>query len=365
MKIIFFVNIMRQARCIRRIEDFINNGYDVEVYGFDREGDNRNLPSFNHTIIGEISSKTSYYKRLIMMVNSIKSATKHQEEENAIYYIFSLDVAIAFLMSGNWNRKYIYEVSDLMELEVGNKIISNMLIKCNQFVIKQSVETIMTSPGFERFLFPSHKLNNITIIQNKLNRHIIDLHAPKQRTFDINNIVIGFTGAIRNEAIYNFVNVIGEDFPNIHLKFHGIFTDDKVYANKIKASIEKYKNIEYCGPFKNPNDFPEIYSNIDMVLSLYTAKGNDKVLEPNKLYEAIYYEKPIIVSKDTFTGDFVESQEIGFTVNGEDKNDIKNFLNSITTKDYLLRSKNCASIAKSNLIDDSSILFDKLKNILN
>ena len=81
MKIVFFVNIIRQARCIRRIEDFIKNGYDVEVYGFDREGDNRKAPTFKHNIIGNISREVSYFKRLQIMQRSIADVLKTKDKE--------------------------------------------------------------------------------------------------------------------------------------------------------------------------------------------------------------------------------------------------------------------------------------------
>lgn len=363
MRIVFFVNIIRQARCIRRIEDFINRGYEVEIYGFDREGDNRKLPSFEHTIIGRVSRTKSYFYRLKMMFKRIRDIIKSQNENN-LFYIFSLDVAIAYLLAGGLRRKYIYEVSDLMELEVNNKILSKWLVSINRFLIKKSLITIMTSPGFAHYFFKEKIPSNICIIPNKLNRKVISLQKPRPREFNPKEITIGFTGAIRNEAIYNFIEVVGVYFPNIRLNFHGIFTDDKIYSTKIQNAIAKYNNVNYFGPFKNPDDFPEIYSNIDMVLCLYTAKGNDKILEPNKLYEAIFYEKPIIVSKDTYTGKFVEDRNIGYTVNGENHEDIIRFIRSITKEDYKDKVFNCARIAKEDSIDNTDNLFNSLTNIL-
>ena len=364
MKIVFFVNIIRQARCIRRIEDFINRGYEVEVYGFDRAGDNRKLPNFHYTIIGKVSRTTSYFKRLMMMKQAIKKVMVNQDKD-VVYYIFNLDVAIAFALNGGINKKYIYEISDLMELEVGNRVVSSVLTWLNKVITRHSIETIVTSPGFKDYLFPNQKVNNISIVANKLNKNIMLLPKPRVKEFIIDDLTIGFTGAIRNEAIYNFIETVGVHFPNIKLKFHGIFTDDKIYSNKIQNAIAKYKNVSYYGPFKNPDDFPEIYSNIDMVLCLYTAKGNDRVLEPNKLYEAIYFEKPIIVSKNTFTGNFVEEKNIGYTVNGENCEDIIRFLKSITKEDYMQKVHNCSQIPKKDSIDNTDNLFYKLSNIIN
>ena len=62
-KVVFITNILRQPRCIRRIQDFIDRGYGVKVYGFDRGGDCRVLPPFAHECIGVVSNETSYLKR--------------------------------------------------------------------------------------------------------------------------------------------------------------------------------------------------------------------------------------------------------------------------------------------------------------
>lgn len=359
MKVVFFVNVIRQARCIRRIEDFIKNGYEVEVYGFDRVGDNRKLPEFAHKIIGEVSSSVSYVTRLQMMRQAIKRVIQ-KKSDDTLYFVFNLDVALAFILAGGRKKKYIYEVSDLMELEISNVLISHLLVIINRNIITHSFETIFTSHGFVEFFYGKNIPTNISVIPNKLHSKVLSLPHATPKEMSLQNLTIGFTGAIRNKSVYNFIEVVGSQFPNINLRFHGIFTDDKIFSAKIKESIAKYENVCYLGPFKNPEDFPEIYSHIDMVLCLYTAKGNDKILEPNKLYESIFYEKPIIVSANTFTGRTVESLGVGYQVDGEDRGAISSFLQSLNLEDYKKHVEKCASIQKVTLVDNPQSFFEKL-----
>lgn len=363
MQVVFFVNIIKQARCIRRISDFTNRGYQVKTYGFDRDGDNRKSPNIPHEIIGQVSRTSSYFTRLMMMRKAIKRTLKSQAND-AVYYLFSLDVAFAFFLAGGKKKRYIYEISDVMELEVSNKLLSTILRAINCYIINRSFETVMTSPGFVGYYFGNKVPSHISILPNKLNKAVLSLPKPRPKLFNPQELTIGFTGAIRNKAIYNFIEIVGQNMPNVKLRFHGIFTDDKIYGEKIKNAIEKYDNIEYLGAFKNPDDFPEIYSNIDLVLCLYTASGNDKILEPNKLYESIFFEKPIIVSKNTFTGDYVEEKGIGYAVNGESTDDVISLLKSITTESYLQRVTCCASIPKECSVDNTDAFFDKLTNKL-
>ena len=125
-KIVFITNILRQPRCIRRINDFIARDYNVKVYGFDRAGDNRALPSFEYECIGINSNEDSYPKRLLKMKESISKVIL-REGKDSVFYIFSLDNAIAARLAYR-NLLYIYEISDLMELQINNRILSNSTI---------------------------------------------------------------------------------------------------------------------------------------------------------------------------------------------------------------------------------------------
>ena len=62
---------------------------------------------------------------------------------------------------------------------------------------------------------------------------------------------------------------------------------------------------------------------------------------------------------------FVEEKNIGYTVNGENCEDIIRFLKSITKEDYMQKVHNCSQIPKKDSIDNTDNLFYKLSNILN
>lgn len=358
-RIVFIVNILRQARCIRRINDFIDKGYNVKVYAFDRQGDDRVLPGFNYTILGVNKSQESYVKRLSMMRNKISSLIKEEGKE-CVYYIFSLDVAIATLLSLK-KIKYFYEVSDLMELEQSNPIVSKSLIVINRFILKKSILNILTSEGFLDFYYPQGAdLHKNIVIPNKLNRKCLELPFPTAKSFNENNIMFSFTGAIRSQSLYQIIKTVGE-MKKHEFHLYGIYADDE--ADLFKDLVQKYSNVYYHGPFKNPNDFPSIYSKVDIVICYYRTYENDIYLEPNKLYESIFYEKPIVVAKDTFLGNKVQSLNIGYVIKADTYSEIDNFINSITHDDYDAKVNVMRGIEKDKAIDDTSMLFEKINLI--
>lgn len=66
-------------------------------------------------------------------------------------------------------------------------------------------------------------------------------------------------------------------------------------------SLKDINNIFFHGAFKNPIDLPKIYSKIDFIVATYdTTTLNPQYAEPNKIYEAIFFRTPIIVSYNSY-----------------------------------------------------------------
>lgn len=361
-KIVFIVNVLRQARCVRRIEDFIAKGYDVRVYGYNRQGGKTDQLSYENTLLATISMDMSYLGRLKLMRKTIKQVIE-KEGADCVYYLFNYDVALAFL-SLNRKSKYIYEISDLMELMVGNAFVKKTLVRLNKWMMNNSELNVFTSEGFLNYYYKEKEDRSRTIVlPNKLNKKCLTFPYPKATIFDETNIKFSFTGAIRSEALYKFINVVGESGKH-EMHLYGVYTDDKVFATKIKESVDKYSNVFYHGKFLNPDDFPKIYSNVDVVVSLYTDSDNDKYLEPNKLFEALFYRKPIIVADNTFLGDKVKSLNAGYTIAISDINSYKNIISEITSDSYEAKRTSIATLQPEYSIDDPSELFEKVKKII-
>ena len=360
-KIVFIVNVLRQARCVRRIEDFISRGYDVRVYGYNRQGGKTSELSYPTTLLETISLDMSYTSRIKMMRRTIKTVIE-KEGKDSVYYLFNYDVALAFL-SLNRKAKYVYEISDLMELMVGNPLLKKVLIAINKKMMKGALLNVFTSHGFLDFYYKQGEDRSRTIVlPNKLNKKCLDLPFPEPTKFNPDNIRFSFTGAIRSEALYHFVKTVAE-MGKHEMHLFGVYSDDKSYSEKIKGLVDKYDNIFYHGKFNNPSDFPDIYSKIDIVVSLYTASDNDKYLEPNKLYEAIFYEKPIIVADNTFLGDTVKKKNIGYCFDVDNILGYISLINGITQDSYKEKCHAASMIPKKDSIDNPQELFNFMAKI--
>jgi glycosyltransferase involved in cell wall biosynthesis len=127
---------------------------------------------------------------------------------------------------------------------------------------------------------------------------------------------------------------------------------------------EMYNNVFYHGRFKNPEDLPVIYKNIDLLLCAYDYRiDNVRYAEPNKLYESIYFRKPIIVSSNTFLAKKVSDLGIGYHLDSLDNNAIISFIQNITLESIETKRDACSDISQEECIINDQLLFSRIRNI--
>jgi len=356
MKIIFILNTISHQRCIKRIEEFVENGFDVEVYGFDRYSTNPYQGNITITTIGNIHNSMNYFRRIFIIWKSLRKIINKKGEY--VYYYFNLDIAsIAYFIKKN---HYMYEESDLMYTYIKNQIIRHLFKKIDKFIIEKSIETVLTSEGFLNYLYGNKLPQNISVISNRLNKKIVNIPSNLQKNHQFpHQLRIGFVGGIRYHSILNFASVFIEKYPLYEFHFWGNPSRnmrDRFYA------LQKFTNVYFHGTFINPKDLPIIYSTIDLVLSTYDVEhDNVKYAEPNKLYEAIYFETPIIVSKDTFLAQKVEKMGVGYAIDPLKNDEIIHFIGHLTVEDLNNKIASCKRIEKMDMINENPNFFLKIR----
>lgn len=312
-KVIFIVNSIDNQRCRKRVEEFRSNGYTVQVYGI-----NRGLKTSvweDCEIIATYENKMAYRNRTKILTDALKKVfKKHKEEKDAIWYYFGMDIA----MFGWWynrGRKFIYEESDLVHTYMSKKVAILFMEIVDKFIISRSALTVLTSEGFAEYHYPRKRPKNLVIKPNKLNPQVVNVPDVPEREIDVDHLNFALVGMIRFEAVRRMADVITEKFPNHQFHFFGVLnvaTEKEEEGFKI---LDERENVHFHGRFKNPDELPIVYSQIDVVVSTYDVENvNVQYAEPNKLYESIYYRTPIVVSKGTFLAKQVERFHSGYSV---------------------------------------------------
>lgn len=358
-RIIFILNNVADTRSHKRIREFIDHGYEVKVYGCQRTGIafNQQYP-YEVNVFGNFG-QNHYLKRLGILLKAIRQIL-HENQEDDIYYCFGMDNALAVYLQTR--RRYIYEEADLSHTYIGKKVIIGILEWLDKEVIKHSLLTAFTSDGYLEYHFGGKHPANSAMIYNKLPPTILDIPILPKRKLDMKNLKIGFVGGIRGVTVCNFAKVIGEHFPQHEVHFYG-------YVNKVQedifAQLKAYPNIFFHGAFTSPVDLPKIYSQIDMIFATYDAfYENVRYAEPNKLYEAIYFETPFVVSSHTFLAEKVKRLGIGFDVDALDDEAVCAFFQQLTEQQMEEKKNNAAHIDKKYTINENSAFFEKLKRLV-
>lgn len=360
-KLIIIQNCHTQSRVIKRTRELIDAGIDVEVYGFRWEGSIEPSLPYPIKVLGTFKEH-SFVDRFRVLLKSMRIIKReHPRKENALFYVFSLDLMMLFHFIYP-SAEYIYEESDLTHTYLGSKILRTLLEKLDKRLIRKSYKTVFTSEGFIRYHFGENTPINSVLIPNKLDKKVLELTLPQQRKTEANHLVLGFVGVPRFKAVRDFINVFCARFPQ-H-EFH-------VFGGPIKQDIEafealqQYPNYHYHGAFKSPGDLPEIYGSLDAVLSTYdTEYINVRFAEPNKLYEAIYFETPIIASKGTFLADKIMEMGVGFEVDTTKESDVISLVNQLTVDAIEAKRRNCANIPNNNAVNDNTEFVKEVANYL-
>lgn len=357
-KVIFIINSIQQQRCIKRIEEFIAHGYDVRAYGFSRSNIIPTLPEkFHIEVLAQFDNSLSYFKRLLLMYRALRPIFKRHKHEDVIYYYFLLDVAMVCRLLSC--KPYIYEESDLMQTYLPSRLLCRILNWIDRRTIRRSLLTTMTSEGFVQYHFKKQQPQNVVLVPNRLNSFVLQLTYHPTKT-DINHLRVAFVGSARYESIIRFSDAFLSAFPQHELHFYGLINDRPTEFERLKNT---YPNVFFHGKFSNPKDLPSIYKNIDLVLATYDYRfENVRFAEPNKLYEAAYFETPIIVSTNTFLAQKALKWGVGFAIDPFDTKAVQAFFNTLTQSQLDECVAHCKTMDKEELIDNNPQLFEKLQS---
>ena len=125
--------------------------------------------------------------------------------------------------------------------------------------------------------------------------------------------------------------------------------------------VTSYKNVFIHGKFKNPDDLMSIYKQTDISIVCYdTTSGNVRIAEPNKIYESIFFETPIVVSSGTFLAERVNEYGAGYDIDASNDQSIINFVKSIKTEDLETKVNKMKTISWQEVVDNSKELIEAL-----
>ena len=360
-KIVFILDSTSNPNDCKRIDEFVNNGYDVKVFAFVRDRSKKLLCSVPYIEIGDFQSNDSYFKRFPIMRKGIKRVLNETKGDECIFYLFGNGLPLIFCMLTR--KPYIYEEADLTFTYM-REPAKTVFKHLDGYIIRHAIASVFRSEGFVKYHFGNKVPENVFVIPNRLSPKILSQTIPISNTQNVNHLRFAFVGNIRFKSVYNIAKIIVERFPQHEIHLYGGFAQKE--EEDIFGKLSEHKNYFYHGKFNSPHDLPEIYSDVDLLICTYDVEfENVQYAEPNKLYEAIYFETPIIVSIGTFLAEKVNRLGIGYEIDAMDVDAITNFINNLTEESIKEKQLKAASIDKNELVNVNDEFFCKLNKIIN
>lgn len=220
------------------------------------------------------------------------------------------------------NLKIVYLVKDMP---------ANQIYKVfeKKYLRKNKIDTIWThSPYFNKFYTNfTENIGTIRVLPSKeLFKYVSNLRMNSMiRRIKSKPLKILFNGGIRYINNLSALSKAVELF-NGEVEFHiyGAGHGENILKNYFQKKNIKFT--KFHGRYKY-EDTPKILLNHDFLSAIYPKNRNTIYALPNKLYESILFEKPILVTKGTKNCEIVEKFKIGECV--DDPSDYKSIQKSI------------------------------------
>ena len=269
-----------------------------------------------------------------------------EEIKPNIIYAEGLDsLIIAGKYKKDHNVKVLFEVADLREnyivrpKKLANRIITDALLRKEKKAFKNVDYLVVTSPKFYDMHYKDLiSKERMLFIPNAPDAEIFKNYKKKEG----GTFTVGFIGGIRYlkqmKMLVDVANEVGFD-----VLFAGAGGTSSEY-DEIRKYCEGRKNITFTGRYNYDTEIAGLYGKVDCVFSVYDADNlNVRIALPNKLYESIICELPIIVAKGTYVSELVEQYGVGVAVSHVDKNDFEQVMRRMKDDlDYrLMFAKKC------------------------
>ncbi len=316
-------------RVYKEAKTLVDNGHDVEIICWDRESKylERQEEEIDGIKVKRIFSKGKYgggYKQILGYLRFIKEV-KIYLSNKTIHALHCHDFDGLFtgymVKKNNKAIKLVYDEHDLFYLYyknrngIINKILYNAIILKERKLLHKVDNHIVVTPNMKKIY---NDKNNISIVNNApLKNAITNINKVERQ-----NIVIGFIGSVRYYEELKVLIDEANNFKNISILIAG----KGLKLTKLKEYISNkgYSKVELIGEYKLEH-LEELYRRIDITYLIYPLKDS-MVSLPNKFFESVITETPIIADEISEYGEITKIEKLGWVI---DSNDLNNSIRKI------------------------------------
>lgn len=339
MSIVFVLSHVPDPRMNKRI-NLLKGKYDTSLVCWNRKTVDIWRLVHDDIEAKEISIKAAYTNPLNRIWPTCKFAIEvirylKQKQPRCIYTenVDMLLICGIYFIFTRIKPKIIYEIADLNKLIIDEpngilkKLLRQTIIVTERFLCRYVNLLVLTSEKFYDIYFKDMiSKEKVFYMPNMPKLYAFGSYKRKSS----GDFTVGFIGAIRYKDQIKMLIKAAEN-SNVNVLFAGAGLDDE-----IEFLCAGKPNIEYHGKYDFDTKIASLYGKCDCIYAVYNADLNNvKVALPNKLYESIYCEIPIIVAKGTYLAELVEQMGVGVAVSHTNVSELEQLLKKLSSnKEY-------------------------------
>lgn len=343
-ELFYFCPELNDASTLKRVQQFIDHGYRVTVFGFHRTRYNTAYsPAWPYVALG-LTVDGRYWHRLRALLGALPALVRHRRllRRASIFYARNLDQLALSLLARLliWSTvPVVYEVLDVPPFLTKRGLGSRLMRWIERLCLRRTALLVLSSPGFHRNYYDAVQgyRGDWFLLENKLHPSIAGsggAAAPRRRRKGAPWIVAYF-GLIRGQETFDLMTRLAERLKDrVVFRFRGALTT--VDTKRFARTLERMPNMEFGGPYLPHQDLAELYRNVDMAwaLDLEHTDHNSRWLMPCRFYEAGYFGVPCLAVRGFEVGAAVEKHHIGFTFDAPFEDQMARFFETLTEADY-------------------------------
>lgn len=297
-------------------------GYRVTVLGWDRgeEYDERRgiitLPCGEVDIIrfgipavfsGGIKKNLS---ALIKFQKKMSSWLTAHKDEYDIVHAFDLDTGITAMRMAHKHKKgFVYQIQDFYAASrLKENTIFYELVKRIEFAVINNADATIICTEARKQQIAGSRPKNLAVVHNTPG--YISLDEIEKLHLNPDRMKIAYVGCFEKiRLIKELIDCIAEDARfELHIGGFGILED------YVKESAEKCERIIYYGKLPYGKVL-SLEASCDIMTALYAPNvANHKYTAPNKVYESMLLQKPVIMCKNTGWDDVLDEYGTGILI---------------------------------------------------
>lgn len=360
MKVLLFrSNNIFASRVQKYLNYYTRAKIDYTAVGWDRKCEGLSRENFEFlqyaagVNVGGIKAMRNHFRWMRFVFNYLK---KHSD----VTFIHACDLNSAFPAAVykkfyNKNVKLVFDSCDWFSANFGkNIILKNLFEWMEKFTCKVADELIICEPERkEQITFKLKKeplvLPNIPEIDPKL------LDGDSERyTFSNGWPTLAYFGGLSEERFLKEILTLTKTE-----KFNLLIAG---YGSKsledLCEEVSALENVRYFGKV-NMKDGLQMSKAADMIYAMYCKiNANNIYAAPNKYYEALFLEKPIITTKGTILENKVVNNNIGYVIE-EDVEELRQLIDNFDMDDIRVKGENAKKLWKESFSTYVESFFNK------